>query len=109
MLGVVQRATILRFPGLLKVAARLPIPRAKALKECFAIIQKELQVIFDATAYHHDDQAKDLISSIMKANAPTAKAKDTLSKVETMGQGELRCFEIEQTKHRLFSHIYHFT
>lgn len=89
MLGVIQRATAVRFPGLLKTAARLPFKRAKALKECFSVIQKELEDIFEATAYHHDDQAKDLISSIMKDNASTARAKDTLSKVETMGQGEL--------------------
>lgn len=89
MLGIIQRTAALRFPGLLKVAARLPFRRAKAMKECFNTIQKDLEDIFNATAYHHNDSAKDLISSIMKANVSTAKAKDALSKTETMGQGAL--------------------
>lgn len=87
ILGVMQRATALRFPAIIRVAAQLPVRRAKALKECFGIIQKELEGIFNMSVYHHDNHAKDLISSIMNANAKTAKAKDTLSKTETMGQG----------------------
>lgn len=87
MLGVIQRSLAIRFPWLLKVAAKLPVRRAIAMKACFSIVDKELGDIFDATAYHHDDQAKDFISSILRANAKTAKPKDRLSEIETRGQG----------------------
>ncbi|KAK9893306.1 cytochrome P450 [Cystobasidium minutum MCA 4210] len=86
MLGVLQRSLAVRFPGLLKFASKLPVRRAIAMKACFSIIEKELGDIFDATAYHHDDHAKDFISSILKANSKTVKAKDRLSEVETKGQ-----------------------
>lgn len=88
MLGVLQRSLAIRFPGLLKFASKLPVRRAIAMKACFSIIEKELGDIFDATAYHHDDHAKDFISSILKANSKTVKAKDRLSEVETKGQGK---------------------
>lgn len=88
MSGVAQRSIATCFPALLKIAAKLPVPRAKAMKKCFAFIEDELRDIFNATAYHRDDQSKDFITSILEANAKTVGAKDRLSEAETTGQGD---------------------
>lgn len=87
MSGVMQRALSLRFPWLLDVAARLRFARAKAVRSCLSIMEEDFRDIFGATAYHHDGEARDLISNIHRANSHTARPKDRLSDTEMMGQG----------------------